>query len=71
MRIFTSLLILSLLSLGGCRDENEAQSKDWYKQHESERKARVEQCNSDSRIRASFDCQNALEAESDIFVFGK
>jgi outer membrane lipoprotein SlyB len=65
------VIILSAIALTACKDEEKTQTKDWYKQHDAERATRVKECKSDRRLEVTFDCQNALEAESDIFVFGK
>ncbi|WP_181963129.1 EexN family lipoprotein, partial [Klebsiella pneumoniae] len=43
----------------------------WYKEHDQERKAMVEKCRDDAALKVKPDCQNALEAEKDLKVFGK
>lgn len=50
----------------GCKDEKVVQTKQWYTDHDSERKARVEVCRNDVREEATPDCQNALEAEASV-----
>lgn len=65
------VVVFAGLALLGCKDEKVVQTKQWYKDHDSERKARVEVCRNDAREEAKPDCRNALEAEASVFLFGK
>ncbi|MCG8707638.1 EexN family lipoprotein [Brenneria sp. 4F2] len=59
----TGLLSLSLLVatlLTGC--DAGAQSLDWYKAHDKERNAKVEECKKSSDPRGTEDCRNAIDA---------
>jgi hypothetical protein len=59
----TGLVTLSLLSavlLTGC--DAGAQSLEWYKAHDSERNAKVEECKKASDPRGTEDCRNAIDA---------
>ena len=47
------------------------QTKDWYKQHDAERKTRVAECRNDAKERLTADCENALAAQAEVSVFGK
>lgn len=69
MKKYIALLMLSTLTIAACKDEGH--TKEWYKQHDAERKQRVEECRNDTKLEATFDCQNALDVESDIFLYGK
>nr|WP_228857565.1 EexN family lipoprotein [Pseudomonas syringae]QOQ33280.1 hypothetical protein [Pseudomonas syringae pv. actinidiae] len=55
--------------LAACSDS--AQTKDWYKQHDAERKTRVAECRNDAKQRVTADCENALAAQAEVSVFGK
>ncbi|WP_116893107.1 EexN family lipoprotein [Pseudomonas savastanoi] len=64
------LVLLPFIALmAACSDS--AQTKDWYKQHDSERKTRVAECRNDVKLRVSADCENALSAQAEVSVFGK
>ncbi|MGY5957232.1 EexN family lipoprotein [Kosakonia sp. BK9b] len=59
----TELLSIGLLAaalLSGC-DAN-AQSIEWYKTHDKERNAKVEECKKASNPRGTEDCRNAIDA---------
>lgn len=59
---------LFILALTGCDSEH---SVDWYKEHNSEREAKITECRNDAAERAKPDCQNAIQAEQDLKVLGK
>jgi len=54
-----SLVLLATL-LTGC--DAGAQSLEWYKAHDKERNAKVEECKKASDPRGSEDCRNAIDA---------
>ncbi|WP_448310802.1 EexN family lipoprotein [Pantoea sp. PGP6] len=59
----TGLLSLSLLAavlLTGC--DAGAKSLEWYKAHDKERSAKVEECRKASDPRGTEDCRNAIDA---------
>ncbi|HIB5911796.1 TPA: EexN family lipoprotein [Klebsiella pneumoniae] len=59
----TGLMSLSLLAailLTGC-DEG-AKSEEWYKAHDTERRAKYEECRKESSPRGTEDCRNAIDA---------
>jgi hypothetical protein len=58
----TGLISLGLLAtlLTGC--DAGAQSLEWYKAHDKERNAKVEECKKASDPRRSEDCRNAIDA---------
>lgn len=64
-------LSLSILSACGKDSDHPAQSKDWYVQHDKERLARVSECKNDAARKVTPDCQNALDADAQVYVFGK
>jgi hypothetical protein len=64
-------LSLSILSACGRDPDHPAQTKDWYVQHDSERVARVSECNNDAAQKVTPDCQNALTAQAQVVAFGK
>jgi hypothetical protein len=64
-------LVISMLAACGKDADHPPQTKDWYVQHDNERHARVDECNNDAAQKITPDCQNALEAESQVYVFGK
>lgn len=68
MRKFICLLsaVASLSAYG-----NDAQTKDWYVQHDKERTARVAECRNDAQEGAKPDCMNAQAAQSQVATFGK
>jgi hypothetical protein len=69
-----TLFLLPLFVLAACNkqvDVHTVQTKEWYMQHDAERHARVPECKNDAALQVTPDCQNALAAESQIFVFGK
>lgn len=58
----TGLISLGLLAtlLTGC--DAVAQSLEWYKAHDKERDAKVEECKKASDPRGTEDCRNAIDA---------
>ncbi|MEN4610523.1 EexN family lipoprotein [Pantoea agglomerans] len=58
----TGLISLGLLAalLTGC--DAGAQSLEWYKAHDKERNAKVEECKKASEPRGTEDCRNAIDA---------
>nr|UWX37800.1 TraG [Klebsiella pneumoniae] len=44
---------------------------EWYKKHEKERKATIQECKKDADELQKPDCKNAREADRQLFVFGK
>lgn len=62
------ILPLALFLLAGCDSEHPVS---WYKEHDKERKAMVEKCRDDAALKVKPDCQNAMEADKDLKVFGK
>lgn len=57
------LLLLSLMAavlITGC--DARAESLEWYKTHDKERDAKVEECKKVSAPRGSEDCRNAIDA---------
>ncbi|SAL82325.1 hypothetical protein AWB74_06229 [Caballeronia arvi] len=65
------LLSISILSACGKDPDHPAQTKDWYVQHDTERLARVSECNNDAAQKVMPDCQNALTAQAQVVAFGK
>lgn len=63
------VLLPFIVLLGAC--SGDSQTKDWYKQHDAQRKARVAECRNDAKERVTADCENALAAEAEVSVFGK
>jgi len=60
---------LAALALFGCKEE--AKTKDWYLAHDKERAERVQVCKNDAREMESADCKNAMDAHSQVFLFGE
>jgi len=58
----TGLISLGLLAtlLTGC--DAGAQSLEWYKAHDKERNAKIEECKKASDPRGTEDCRNAIDA---------
>ncbi len=65
------ILSISILSACGKDADHPVRTKDWYVQHDNERLARVSECNNDAAQKVTPDCQNALDAEAQVFAFGK
>jgi Tfp pilus assembly protein PilP len=65
------LAILPLFALLAACDTGSTQTKDWYKQHDAERKTRVAACKNNAKDEYTADCQNAISAQSEVSVFGK
>jgi len=61
-------ITIAVILLSGCKAEHDV---DWYKSHDKERLAKVEQCQKQSDVNQDADCRNALDAQSDIINFGK
>lgn len=55
-----SLSLLAAVLLTGC--DTGAQSLVWYKAHDKERDAKVEECKKVSNPRGTEDCRNAIDA---------
>lgn len=55
-----SLGLLSISLLAAC--EAGAQSLEWYKAHDKERNAKVEECKKASEPRGTEDCRSAIDA---------
>ena len=49
----------------------EANTKEWYMQHDKERAVRVAECRNNAKEQVSADCQNALAAEAQVVTMGK
>jgi Tfp pilus assembly protein PilP len=67
-------LLFPLLLLAACNQASNVhteRTRDWYMQHDAERKTRVPECQNDAAQMATPDCQNAVAAQSQITVFGK
>ena len=58
----TGLISLGLLAtlLAGC--DADTQTPEWYKAHDKERNAKVEECKKASDPRGTEDCRNAIDA---------
>lgn len=54
--------------LAGCGESHH--DKAWYATHEKERAEKVTACNNDAAIRATPDCENAINADQDKKAFG-
>jgi len=63
-----ALLLLPLLSLAACHSPR---TKDWYVQHDAERKQRVAECKNDAAQTLTPDCKNAISADDEVFAWGK
>jgi len=61
------LFILPFLALTGC---GEGQTKAWYLEHHAAREKRVLECRNDAKLQVTPDCQNAMAANAELFVFG-
>lgn len=55
-----SMGLLAATLLTGC--DVAAQSLEWYKTHDKERNAKVEECKKASNPRGTEDCRNAIDA---------
>lgn len=55
-----SLGLMAAILLTGC--DEKAQSLEWYKAHDKERDAKVEECKKASDPRGTEDCRNAIDA---------
>jgi len=55
-----SLSLMAAVLITGC--EARAESLEWYKTHDKERDAKVEECKKASVPRGSEDCRNAIDA---------
>jgi len=55
-----SLSLLAAVLLTGC--DTSAPSLEWYKAHDKERNAKVEECKKASDPRGTEDCRNAIDA---------
>ena len=55
-----SLSLVATVLLTGC--DARAESLEWYKTHDKERDAKVEECKKASAPRDSEDCRNAIDA---------
>ncbi|MBN3343337.1 EexN family lipoprotein [Pectobacterium brasiliense] len=60
------LLTLSLPVLA-----EETKDIDWYKQHDKERRALIEQCKKDQQLRITTECRTAMAVEAEIVALGK
>jgi len=56
-----SLGLAATVMLTGC--DAGAQSQEWYKAHDKERNAKVEECKKASDPRGTEDCRNAIDAD--------
>lgn len=60
------LTLLIAVGLAGCGENTPVQTVDWYKQHDSERKAMVAKCKaSPGELAASPNCVNAQHADNE------
>lgn len=61
------LLFATVFALAGCKSQHD---KTWYMQHDTERSAKVKECNNDAAKRVTADCENAISADQQKRAFG-
>jgi len=66
--IFIGFISLASMALTACKGEH---SVDYYKTHDKERGAKVEECKTQSEVNWSPDCRNAMDAYRNLLNFGK
>lgn len=67
---YRSLLTIGFLTLGVATGCNSHHDKKWYLQHDIERKNMVEKCSNDAALTMQPECQNAMDAERRIHLYG-
>jgi predicted Fe-S protein YdhL (DUF1289 family) len=65
--LIVSIAAASFL-LAGCGPEHDV---DWYKTHDSERQAKLQECQTQAESNQDADCKNAREANTQINLHGK
>jgi hypothetical protein len=59
-------IIMSVIFLAGCNDDESTKSIDWYKSNNQERLDKTTLCKKSTQPRATEDCRNAIDAQQDI-----
>lgn len=62
--ILSAVLAAMVLNFTGCGEQEEVKTVDYYKEHEAERKAKIEECkNNPGELRGTPNCINATTAK--------